>query len=679
MVMVKTALPFLTDKQVDVPAWITRSFSHYQASSLNLIQQACDLAQTAFANHATFYGQACFEEALECAEMLSKLEADGVTIAAAIMYGSMQNSGVALADIEDGLNPDVYTLLLSIDKMKAISQLHQQTNRSSGVQVDNLRKMLLAMASDVRAVLVLLAKRLCVMRGIQVLGHEERRAYAEETMDVYAPLANRLGLSELKWELEDLCFHDTHPEVYQSLAKALNEKRKDREKRVAHAISIMEEKLSARRIRATITGRAKHLYSIYKKMQHKRLSFDEIYDTHAIRIIVHNLHDCYKALGLVHEQWVSMTEEFDDYIATPKPNGYRSIHTAVKDGDGKYLEIQIRTEQMHHDNESGVAAHWMYKEGRKNHQGYEEKIAWLRELLSWHKELAHQDEAADRFHDHVFEDRVYAFTPQGDIIDLPEQSTPLDFAYYVHSDVGHRCRGAKINGKIVPLSYALQTGDTVEILTTKIPQPSRDWLNPNLHYLTTSKARAKVHQWFKQRDTEAVVAPAAETTPPTPPKATLKLYTKSPSRIHPTRIHINGVSNLLTHMAKCCNPLPGEAIVGYITQGKGVSVHQELCKNILSLSPLGKARLLDAQWEEQSTLNYTVELHIDTDDTKATLAELTSVLAQQKVQVVHLIERQETERKQPYISCSVSINHIEQLNSIIHKIKLLSTVLQVRR
>ncbi|MFN3234392.1 MAG: RelA/SpoT family protein [Gammaproteobacteria bacterium] len=678
MVLVKQTFPRLEDDTIDFEAWLTMHVDRYPEASKSIIRNAYDFSQINDEHLATFYGQSCLEEGLECAEILAELQADATSIAAAIIFCAGQGAEITLEDIQEQLNPEIAKLIRGLDSMNAISALHQQTNKTSGKQIDNLRKMLLAMVSDVRVVLITLARRVCILRGVQVLGDEERKPYAEETMELYAPLANRLGISEIKWELEDLSFHDLEPETYKAIAKKLNETRLNRDARIEETIHSIKEKLKKINIDADVTGRAKHIYSIYKKMQRKRVPFEEIYDTHAVRIIVPTLDDCYHALSLMHETWTSITEEFDDYISTPKPNGYQSIHTAVAGPEGKHLEIQIRTHEMHEKNELGGAAHWLYKEGAKAKGGYEEKIAWLRELLEWHKELSLGDEQLDRVHDQAFEDRVYVFTPNGDIVDLVLHATPLDFAYHIHSDIGHRCRGAKVNSKMVPLTHQLSTGDRVEILTTKISQPSRDWLKPDAGYLASSRARSKVHHWFKQHDAENTTPEHKETksaeppAPKAPPKTLPKVSLKP--RKGASNIHIHGMSNLLTTMANCCQPLPGDPITGYITRGRGVSIHRTDCQNILNISEYGKARIVEAEWIEGNDHPYIVDLNIIVEDTAKVVSQLTALLASKKIKALQLAEKDSQ-----HIFLTVQLPNVEKLNQLIEWIKKIPTVKSVLR
>ncbi len=438
--------------------------------------------------------------ALEMVEILAQLNLDAISLATAYLTPYFLADKIVISDVSEDFNKDVGLLLTGVEQMATISTLAHASNGQ--VQVDKIRRMLLAMVEDVRAVVIKLAQQVCYLREVKNADEEERVIAAKETSNIFAPLANRLGIGQLKWELEDLAFRYLHPQTYKRIAKLLEEKRLDREEYMRDMVKQVQTKLDEAGIKGEVYGRPKHIYSIYKKMSKKNYEFDQLFDIRAMRIVVDKIQDCYGALGVVHTSWRHLPKEFDDYVATPKPNGYQSIHTVVFGPEGKTVEIQIRTAQMHEDAELGVAAHWMYKEGALGGRdsGYEQKISWLQKILQWQEEVVDGTDLADELKNQVVEDRVYVFTPRGDIFDLPYGATPLDFAYYIHSNVGHRCIGAKVFGKIVPFTYQLQTGDQVEILTQKEPNPSRDWLNPSLGYIRSSRARAKIHHWFKQLD-----------------------------------------------------------------------------------------------------------------------------------------------------------------------------------
>lgn len=436
---------------------------------------------------------------VEMVEILYALNMDTDSLVAAMLYPIVDNKIVDLSLIKEDFGEAISKLVQGVMEMDNIRQLGASQSANSQ-QVDNVRRMLLAMVDDLRCVVIKLAERVTFLRDAERYCPEDERVLAaQECANIYAPLANRLGIGQLKWELEDYCFHYLQPEQYRMVANLLQERRLDREKYVNEFVADLKQALSAELDQFEIYGRPKHIYSIWRKMQNKNLDFAELYDLRAVRIIVPELPDCYAALGVVHTKFEHISKEFDDYIAHPKPNGYQSIHTVVLGKDNKAIEVQIRTQKMHDDAELGVAAHWKYKEGALGGRaGYEEKITWLRQLLEWKEDIADSGKIMADLRSQVFDDRVYVFTPKGEVIDLPAGSTPLDFAYAVHSEVGHRCIGAKVAGRIVPFTYHLQMGDQIEVITQKKPNPSRDWLNPNLGFVKTSKARAKIHTWFKK-------------------------------------------------------------------------------------------------------------------------------------------------------------------------------------
>lgn len=437
--------------------------------------------------------------AREMIEILAPLNMDIETLQAAVLF-LMHEAGVLNDEqLAEKYGNNLAKLVASVVTMNAIGALKVSENsRDAEPQIDNIRKMLLAMVEDVRAVVIKLAERVCLLRAVKNADEETRVLLAREIADIYAPLANRLGIGQLKWELEDISFRYLHPTVYKDIAKQLDGKRVDREVFIEKFVSQLQQRLDNDQIRAKVYGRPKHIYSIWRKMKGKDLKFDELFDVRAVRIVTERLQDCYGALGVVHDLWHHIPREFDDYVANPKPNGYQSIHTVVVGPEGKTVEIQIRTEAMHQDSELGVAAHWKYKEGAGNAKqtGYEEKINWLRKILQWQEDVAESGNLVDEVRSQVFEDRVYVFTPNGEVVDLPLGSTVLDFAYYIHSQVGHKCIGAKVDGRIVPFTYQVETGERIEIITSKTPNPKRDWLNPNLGYIKSSRSRSKIQHWF---------------------------------------------------------------------------------------------------------------------------------------------------------------------------------------
>lgn len=646
MVAINQKLNRLPDGTIDIDAWLAQVKNTFSMNDITLIEKAVHLADETSKGLTTFYGQPCIEQGLLTATIILELRLDPEAVAASILYSAYDPTRLPIETIKKQLGEPVAKLIHSIQHMNLIKTLqpHPDKKRES-IQIERLRKTILSMASDIRAVLIKLAQQMCLMRDIKNINPIERKRIAQETLDIYAPLANQLGIGQLKWELEDLAFHYTDPTTYKTIAKLLAERRVDREKRINNTISQLKEHLDNAHIHFTLSGRAKHIYSIYLKMQKKDLGYHNIYDSSAVRILVPTIKDCYEALSIVHSLWDHIDKEFDDYIANPKPNGYRSIHTAVIGNDGKHLEIQIRTFDMHEEAEHGVAAHWMYKENKPQLSGYENKIATLRQLLSWHKEVT---QTPAQKTSEIFEDRVYAFTPAGDIIDMEKGATALDFAYHIHSELGHRCRGAKINGHIVPLTQPLRSGDRVDIITTPNGAPSRDWLSKESIYLKTARARAKVAQWFKHQDVTqyiehgkailerefakagihhvdlqkiaqhfnfknedallstlghgsiraAQIVHAAETELH---RVVNKPTISAPHKVEsaaPVHFHIAGVDKLLTRIALCCNPTPHDAIIGYITQGRGVSIHKLYCKNMLN-SATKKDRLIQVSWDEK--------------------------------------------------------------------------------
>jgi GTP pyrophosphokinase len=600
--------------------------------------------------------------AIEMVEILAELNLDPESLATAYLTPYFLNDLISLETIEEQLGNNIAMLLTGVAQMATISTLSHQGKGT--MQVDNIRKMLLTMVEDVRAVVIKLAEQVCHLRNVKNADEEDRVIAAKETADIFAPLANRLGIGQLKWELEDLSFRYLHPGTYKSIAKQLDDKRLTREAYMEDMVEQVKNRLSEAGIEAQVYGRPKHIYSIYKKMQQKNYEFDQLFDIRAMRIVVERLQDCYGALGIVHTNWRHLNKEFDDYVATPKQNGYQSIHTVVFGPEGKTVEIQIRTSDMHQDAELGVAAHWMYKEGALpgRGSGYEQKISWLRKLLQWQEEVVDGGDLAEELKNQVVEDRVYIFTPSGDIIDLPLGATPLDFAYYIHSNVGHRCIGAKIFGKIVPFTHQLTTGDQVEILTQKQPNPSRDWLNPSLGYIKSSRARAKIHHWFKQLDRDKNLSAGKEILDSELQKLNLTykdlepaikrfnfkelddlmvaigagdvrlnqmlnfvsdrtedepvIRIKAPSKVTGDKngIVVDGVGSLMSHVAKCCRPVPGDEIIGYITQGRGIGVHKEDCDSFNNLKNQHPERVISVSWSDDINGSYALSIKIEATD-----------------------------------------------------------------
>jgi len=593
-------------------------------------------------------------------------------------------------------------------------------------QSEALRKMLLAVVSDVRLVLVRLAEQLHRLRSAKNASREVQRSLALETREIYAPLANRLGVWQLKWELEDYAFRYVDPETYADIAKALKEKRVEREAFVEAVTAELHSELIANGIAAEISGRAKHIYSIWRKMQRKNRGLDSLYDIRAVRILVKDVNACYAALGIVHNLWSYLPGEFDDYIANPKENDYSSLHTAVVGPEGKTVEIQIRSHDMHAQAELGVAAHWRYKEGGGAPAAFDEKIRFLRQLLE------PADDGADlleQIRDDLFEDRVYAVSPKGDVVELPANATPLDFAYHVHTQVGHRCRGAKINGRIVPLTHRVANGDQIEIITGSQAQPSRDWLSPRLGYLAGARARAKVRNWFRQQDrdqhlrqgreildreltrlnekdipTDAIASKlkhkdttglcialgAGDLTSASIATALQNLRGTEPSSIKPRRqtkrrtknsdsIAVAGIGDLLCNFARCCRPVPPELIIGYITQGRGVTIHRQDCGNFLGLNKRSPERVLATSWGESDQGSYPVELTVHAFDRNGLIRDITAVIADEGANVLELKSRTDQKSMQVIMELRIEIKDLPTLSTAINRLEQLANVVSVRR
>ena len=665
--------------------------------------------------------------ALDVAHILADLHLDTDSLCAALLHAPVARGTLPLEKVHKSFGRHIATLVDGVVRMDTIRDyaVAEGDAEAHARHTESLRKMLMAMVDDVRVVLVKLAARLQAMRGLRDRPEAERRHVAEETRDIFAPLANRLGIWQIKWELEDLAFRYLEP--------GLAERRVDREDYLETVTATLQQELHAQGLVAEVSSRSKHLYSIWKKMQRKGVGLDEIFDTRAVRILVEEVAGCYAALGVVHGLWQHIPREFDDYIANPKQNGYRSLHTAVVGPEGRTLEVQIRTFEMHQRAELGIAAHWRYKEGGHGDQALERKIHWLRQLLEWKDEFAGSEEFAEHFRVDDTDDRVYVFTPQGRILDLASGATALDFAYHVHTDVGHRCRGAKVDGKIVPLTTALQTGQQVEVLTTKQPAPSRDWLNQHLGYLKTTRARSKVRHWFRAQDhdknvaagravldrelkrlgaaeigherlaqqmkfsrpeelyaalgfgdlTTAQVAGAVgalldKVAPATPSQGERRRSSGTDSGVPEVRIH--GVGDLLTQLARCCTPAVGDPCIGFITRGRGVTVHRRDCPNMLRLDETKRDRLIEVHWgvdEETGELPATINVHAY--DRTGLLRDITTVLGNEGVNVVSINSSTDKRTHTATIGIRVEATGIEQLSRVMARIGELTNVLEVAR
>ena len=733
MVKEKTAAYILADNEIQLDLWLEHlQEEHFPNKDIRLIRNACLLAQLLSYDQVSESGVSCLQQGLYIAENVSELGVDQQTLSASVIYPAVEYAELRLEDVEEHLGTSVRKLVAGVQRMGAVDNLRQHHAHKRS-QLDNVRKMLLAMVDDVRIVLIKLAERLQVLRGLDYQLPSVKQIIAREAMDIYAPLANRLGIGQFKWKMEDLAFRYIEPEQYKAIAKGLKSKRVARDEFVVHIVQILKVELKKNGIKSfEIYGRSKHIHSIYKKMQRKNVDISKIYDAIAVRVLVQTAEDCYAVLGLAHTLWQALTEEYDDYIGKPKPNGYRSLHTAVQDPFQRIFEIQIRTFDMHQKAEMGIAAHWLYKEGGQLKQAsHERKIEWLRQILAWQKELASNQEYTALSEPDDLEDRVYVFTPKGEVIDLQVGATVLDFAYSIHSQVGHCCRGAKVNHVITPLNTVLKTGDHIEILTAKNGTPSRDWLNTNLGYLKTVRARAKVHHWFKQQDFDENVSFGREIFDREVIKLRLhnveqekiakqlnykttedflaalgrgdlrraQLISKlSPPKEKPIQglehfhetdkartaqnssdIYIHGVGNLLTHIARCCNPVPGEAIIGYITLTRGISIHKQTCNNISHASAEQLERLVDVTWGERPKDRYRTEIVVEAYDRTGLLHDITSLLSQEQISLLGLMTKTDEKTNIAKMQLSLEVFDLVSLSKIIDKFTLIKNVTQVHR
>ncbi len=723
-------------ESINVDEWLAHLSDTYSPENILVLKKACEVAIQAHDGQRRLSGEPYIHHALAVADILAGVRMDHETVAAAVLHDVVEDTEITHEDIEKTFGSSIATLVDGVTKMAVIQSYKNlddisRKERKEKAQAESLRKMLLAMAEDIRVVLIKLADRTHNMRTLGSLPEYKQRRIARETLEIYAPLANRLGIWQIKWELEDLSFRYLYPDTYKTIAKMLDERRIDRERYIKDFVQFLSDELRKVGVTAEIKGRPKHLYSIYRKMQRKNIDYHQVYDNRGVRVLVDTVPECYTVLGVVHSTWKHIPGEFDDYIATPKQNNYQSIHTAVSGPEGKVVEVQIRTHQMHHDNELGVAAHWRYKEGSAHDADFERKIAWLRQLLEWKEDVTDAGDFVDQFKSDAFEDRIYIFTPKGKVIDLPKGSTPLDFAYHIHTEVGHRCRGAKVNNHMVPLTYQLKTGEQVDILTVRRGEPSRDWLAPDLGYLHTSRARNKVQHWFKQLHyennvsagrnllekelqrlglndvnfeklakqlhfskvedffaafgrndikTSQIVKVVQKLEQPVAEEPVI--HTKRPQgHAEKGSIIINGVGDLLTQIANCCKPVPGDEISGYITRGRGVTIHRQDCPNILRSINTSPERLVEVSWGEKQEGNqfYPVDVQILAFDRQGLLRDVVTVLSNDKVNIIGVNTVSDRKHHQAKMTITLEINDLDDLSKLLHKINALPNVLEVRR
>ncbi len=717
----------------------------YTLADKELIQRAYRVAEEAHRDQKRNSGEPYINHCLAVAQILAELRVPPEVLAAGLLHDTVEDTAVTLDDIRQDFGDVVANLVDGVTKLTHLPRVSRDDQHaedaapSDGTEIsgksmtlgrrpdmasETLRKTFLAMGDDVRVVLIKLADRLHNMRTLSHMPETKRKRIAQQTLDIFAPLANRLGIWQIKWELEDLAFRYVNPAKYKEIAEQLAERRPDREAQIEAIIESLKKLFAEHNIKVDISGRPKHIYSIYRKMEQKGKAFEAVRDVRAVRLIVADVTACYTSLGLIHTHWRPIPGEFDDYIAAPKDNFYQSLHTAVIWDDGKPLEVQIRTAEMHQSAEYGIAAHWRYKEGARRDRSYEQRINWLRNMMEWRSDVNDATEFVESMRSDVFQDRVYVFTPRGDIIDMPAGSTPVDFAYHVHTDIGHRCRGAKVNGKLVPLYHELKTGDQVEILTAKRGGPSRDWLNSNLGLVRTQRAKSKIRLWFKkenyqqnlsqgrlvlERELQRLGIPevnfermARDLGFKTPDEMFVDLGTgdlsvskiihqisetgetadilaaSTPAVEQPTTGEVNvvGLKGLLTTMARCCNPAPGDQIVGYITRGRGATIHRQDCPNILRLGLKDRERLVRVDWGTQ-VRTYPVPIRIRAYDRQGLMGDVTNLLSDEGVNIAEV--KVNVNRSLAELRLTVEVEDISQLSKVLTKLENVPNVTEAHR
>ncbi len=710
---------------------IDKARGYLPAEKIAVVEDAYEFARQAHEGQMRKSGDPYIEHPLQTALILAELQLDASSLAAALLHDVPENCGIPVSEIEARFGKEVAKLVDATTKLGRLSwQAPEEAVRRGGAatgegQAENLRKMLVAMAEDLRVVFIKLADRLHNMRTLGALSPEKQQIIARETLEIYAPLAHRLGIWELKWQLEDLSFRYLEPERYHQVASLIADKRTHREDFIAEVTGVLNREFEKAGLKAEVFGRPKHIYSIYLKMERYSAlgkDFDDIHDLLALRVIVGSVSECYSALGVVHSLWHPLPEQFNDFIATPKLNGYQSLHTTVMCQGATPLEVQIRTHEMHHIAEYGVAVHWRYKEGGKRDTGFEEGISWLRQLVEWHRELSGAEEFLESVRTDVFSDQVFVYTPKGEIKDLPKGSTPLDFAYRIHTDLGHRCIGAKVNGRLVQLSYQLNNGDIVQILSSKGDRgPSRDWLNSSLGYVKTSHAKEKIRQWFKKQErTEnvergqglleklmrqlgikfsergrlselfgydtldefhAAIGYGGITThqiasrlvaQEEPPKTVEEI---APPKKLVSAVKVLGLGDMLTQLAQCCHPVPGDNIIGYITRSRGVTIHREDCGNVGHAEE--KERLVPVEWG-QADLRYPVSIQVEAWDRVGLMRDISTMVAEEKVNIagVNLVNNDD---RTIALYFTLETKDLAQLSKLLARMEVIRGVINVTR
>ena len=701
-----------------------KAAAYLPPGKIPLLEEAYKFAAEKHQGQVRLSGGPFMEHPLQTAYILAELQLDASSLAAALLHDIPEDTGLPIADIEAKFGQEVAKLVEGMTKLGKVS-LSTTGPVASGTQAENLRKMLVAMAEDLRVVFIKLADRLHNMRTLDALPKDRQLKNAQETLEIFAPLAHRLGIWELKWQLEDLSFKYLQPDQYRKIAQLVEMGRTEREEFIARAIELLKKEFAKVSLAADIFGRPKHIYGIYQKIERYAAigkHFDEIHDLLALRVIVENVQECYSAVGIIHSLWHPLPEAFDDYIANPKPNGYQALHTAVMCFSTTPLEVQIRTREMHHVAEFGVASHWRYKEGETKDMQFEDRVSWLRQLIEWHRELSGAEEFLESVKTDIFIDQVFVYTPAGEIKDLPRGATPLDFAYRLHTDLGNRCVGAKINGKLVPLSYELKNGDVVEIVSAKAARgPSLDWLNPNLGFIHTSHAKAKIRQWFNKREkTESIergrqildkelrrlgiqterltlaglfnfnnlddFMAAVGNGNITSHQIVLKLAAQeekteqvtapaAPTRSAPSAIQVLGVGDLMTNLAQCCHPVPGDKIIGYITRNSGVTIHRADCSNVINEDE--KERLIPVEWG-QTDLLFPVKIQVDAWDRVGLMRDISTVVAEERVNITSMNLANSTNQRVT-IYLTLETKGLAHLSQIMKKIDGVKGVISISR
>ncbi len=730
MVKLKESTIIQSDGSINTDTWLADLTHKFPTRYIDLIRNGLEFV---FKLHHKIADKHVLIQSLSMAEILVDLQTDPETVIAALLCGYVQTKHLSLEQITEQFGTIIPKLITGMLRMDAIHITASNDAAEKRENLDNLRKMMLAIIDDIRVVLIKLAEQTWLIRHAHTQSPAACQQIARDVMNIYAPLASRLGIGQLKWELEDLAFRHLQADAYKEIAKSLDSRRIDRENYVEQVMKTLSDTLKNAGLKHfDIMGRAKHIYSIYRKMKRKDVDFSHVYDVIAVRVLTRTVEECYAGLSCVHSLWPQIPAEFDDYISNPKPNGYRSIHTAVVGPQNKNIEVQLRTYQMHEESELGVAAHWKYKEGADTEVHFEKKIAWLRQVIEWQRDLANHEAGVTNADIHsLFDDRVYVFTPAGEIIDLPHGATPLDFAYSIHSQIGHRCRGAKVNGNIVPLTYVLNTGECIEVLTGKQPNPSRDWLSPSSGYIHTDKARHRIMQWFKQQDAEQNthegratlerelkhhhfgqidlsklarklecktldelclgigrgdiriqhVMQVAQTLSPqveSHPTHHEHVVTHAPPSSKPAKsgtAAVLGVSGVLTITARCCKPVPGDSVIGYITRGRGITIHRVDCVNLKNLP--GRDRLIEVDWGTKQSGTYPVDIMLKAHDHTDLLKDISALLSAEKIRMLRL--NTVPAHQNVLIYFSIEISDHELLKRIMDKLSHLQGVVLVER